>query len=480
VARERRDGELTWIAGDLRRRIFFVRGRPERVIDHQGKDSKERHHVITMVRALATATAGQCRFAPSSLELGSALDIDTLGETLVALARGLHSEQLEAMWSARRAEIVDSLSSFERFAAAVVQVGGARVVAPSKGITIAALIAGKSKQEQRTWAALLSLGAVKTSATSAPADAVKASVISTPEATETSRPAIPSETLEAEAPSPSGPSPVAASQPLEVSSSKARQPLNLPENPEARVLALEIEAMHRRLPEVDYYQILEVSRDAPAAEIRSAYFKAAKRWHSDRFKGHAIGEDRLHKVEEIFRYASEAREVLCDTEKRKSYDFIQERKAQGLPTDVKVILEAEGLFHRAQSLVRRGQAAAAAPLLRQAIELNPGEAEFWAYLGFAVYSAQGKAGVVEAREAITRALQMSAKLDVAHEFLGRMARSEGQMDEARRELRAALEINPRNVDAQRELRLVNLRSSKAKSEPSGKGIGDLLGGLFKK
>jgi len=155
------------------------------------------------------------------------------------------------------------------------------------------------------------------------------------------------------------------------------------------------------------------------------------------------------------------------------------RRRQGLPTDVNVILEAEGLFRKGQALIRRGQAANAEPVLRQAVEMNKGEAEFWTYLGFAIYSAKGSASVKEARDAINKSLEMDEKLAVAHEFLGRIARVEGNLRLAKRELNTAIEMDPKNVDAERELRLLNMRTTNPELK-AGKGIGGLLGGLFKK
>ena len=35
----------------------------------------------------------------------------------------------------------------------------------------------------------------------------------------------------------------------------------------------------------DYYQILEIGRDATAREIKSAYWKLAKRYHPDKKTG---------------------------------------------------------------------------------------------------------------------------------------------------------------------------------------------------
>jgi molecular chaperone DnaJ len=63
----------------------------------------------------------------------------------------------------------------------------------------------------------------------------------------------------------------------------------------------------------DYYEILEVSRDASDAEIKSSYRKLALKYHPDRNQGDAEAEER-------FKEAAEAYSVLGDTEKRARYD----------------------------------------------------------------------------------------------------------------------------------------------------------------
>ena len=64
----------------------------------------------------------------------------------------------------------------------------------------------------------------------------------------------------------------------------------------------------------DYYDILGVSRDAGADEIKKAYRQTALKYHPDRNPG-----DR--EAEEQFKEAAEAYEVLSDGEKRKLYDL---------------------------------------------------------------------------------------------------------------------------------------------------------------
>lgn len=72
----------------------------------------------------------------------------------------------------------------------------------------------------------------------------------------------------------------------------------------------------------DYYEVLGVARDASAQEIKSAYRKAAVRWHPDRNPGDAEAEAR-------FKEAAEAYSVLSDPQRRAGYDRFGHRGVPG-------------------------------------------------------------------------------------------------------------------------------------------------------
>ena len=63
----------------------------------------------------------------------------------------------------------------------------------------------------------------------------------------------------------------------------------------------------------DYYEVLEVTKNASAEEIKKAYRKQALKYHPDRNLGDKDAEDK-------FKEAAEAYEVLRDPQKKSRYD----------------------------------------------------------------------------------------------------------------------------------------------------------------
>lgn len=65
--------------------------------------------------------------------------------------------------------------------------------------------------------------------------------------------------------------------------------------------------------DIEYYEILEISKNADAAEVKKAYRKLALQFHPDRNQGDK-------EAEEKFKAINEAYQVLSDEQKRATYD----------------------------------------------------------------------------------------------------------------------------------------------------------------
>jgi len=154
--------------------------------------------------------------------------------------------------------------------------------------------------------------------------------------------------------------------------------------PEEQAARAKLLSQRDRLKEASHYEVLGVQPGADAAEIKNAWFAAAKRYHSDAFSGLELGSAR-RVAEELFSRVNEANTVLSDANRRADYDVYLDRKAKGLPTDVGAILRAEGVFQRGEALFKAGRWEDAEAQFREAISLNHTEAEFHAYLGMAMF-----------------------------------------------------------------------------------------------
>ena len=65
--------------------------------------------------------------------------------------------------------------------------------------------------------------------------------------------------------------------------------------------------------EIDYYEILEISKNSDSETIKKAFRKLALKYHPDRNQGDKDAEEKFKKVNEAY-------QVLGDEEKRAIYD----------------------------------------------------------------------------------------------------------------------------------------------------------------
>lgn len=67
------------------------------------------------------------------------------------------------------------------------------------------------------------------------------------------------------------------------------------------------------MTEKDYYELLEVSRDADSETIKKSYRRLAMKYHPDRNPGDKEAETKFKEINEAY-------DVLKDSQKRAAYD----------------------------------------------------------------------------------------------------------------------------------------------------------------
>jgi len=263
-----------------------------------------------------------------------------------------------------------------------------------------------------------------------------------------------------------------------VAKAAPRAAQELTEPPETRTdpeIEAKVKAALTRLRAQNHYEKLGVATEALAATIKAAYLRLAKEYHPDRLvqDGGAGVKD---KADELFAMVADAYHTLTDETKRKKYD---DEVLRGIKDDASdeanAILNAEHQFLKGERLLKAGNLAKAFEAFSQAVELYPKESEYQACYGWTIFKMAHPADEKKANEGekiIRNALTMNARNDKAHLFLGQIALLKSNIDDARKHFDKALEIQPDNVDAQRELRVLDMRASK-------KGISGIFGGRKK-
>jgi CheY-like chemotaxis protein/curved DNA-binding protein CbpA len=258
-----------------------------------------------------------------------------------------------------------------------------------------------------------------------------------------------------------GPAPrPAASSSSRQTPAAARQPQKLSE-----VLRVaELKAHRASLEGKNHWEVLGVDRGADTARIRAAYHQLAKQYHPDRF---TIAEAEAREIaDQIFAMVSYAHQILTDDERRRKYEaeLAAGTAASQAADKLAKVLAAERAFGEGQLSLQRRQYAQAAEGFEQAVRLYEDEAEYHAFLGYALVMA-GKTDpttLSRIEKCLKRAKQLSPENDKAYLFEGYLLKNLGKTQGAASQFRKAMDLNPKNVEAARELRLIAMRSEGGK------------------
>jgi tetratricopeptide (TPR) repeat protein len=246
-------------------------------------------------------------------------------------------------------------------------------------------------------------------------------------------------------------------------------------DPEVRRARDAIVEKAARIANQNYYEMLEVPLGSPVEEVRKSFFRLAKSYHPDRANKDGL-EDLKETLEYVFSNLSEAHSTLLDPDTRAEYgDAISAgiKRTSVMPPssgeeEVRDALEAEKLYQKGLVLMRREQYAKGLALVDRARELNPAEGEYlatWAKLQS--LQRAPTAPVEDLISHLRRAEELNPNSEKVHIYMGQLLKRSDRTAEARSHFQKALDINPRNIEAARELRIMEMRQSKESEKKKG-------------
>jgi CheY-like chemotaxis protein len=213
----------------------------------------------------------------------------------------------------------------------------------------------------------------------------------------------------------------------------------------------------------NYFEVLGLKDKVTDEDVKKSYFLMAREYHPDRF----YNKDKSIKdtAEEIFTILTNAYNSLLTEDLRKKYvESLKGKKQEKTDGDVQSLVSAEIQFQKGMVYYKSQDYINAEECFKWAVKLNPNEAEYNGWLGWVLYKKQpGDSDVrKKAENAINHALQMNPKWDQGYLFLAYLARVEKNEEKAEKYFQKAIECNPNNQDAIREIRLINMRKEKSK------------------
>jgi hypothetical protein len=244
----------------------------------------------------------------------------------------------------------------------------------------------------------------------------------------------------------------------------------------------------------DYFEMLGVPRDASAEAVQKAFVVLAKVWHPDRLP--TALADVMDSCSKVFTHLTEAKATLCDAERRADYMRLL-ADGGATPDDqakIQAVLEAAMTFQKAEVVLKRNDTALARELAAKAYALDPEQSEYLAMLTW--LDAQKpewttREKTLEKIAVLDGCIRQNANSERAYFWRGMLYKRIGESSKALKDFKKAGDLNPRNLDAIREVRLHNIRGAQSKPPPGGstrpsakpappETLGGRFGKLFKK
>jgi tetratricopeptide (TPR) repeat protein len=227
------------------------------------------------------------------------------------------------------------------------------------------------------------------------------------------------------------------------------------ENLQARID--EVLELKKKLPELDFYQLLGVSRQTSEADIKKAYFKLARKYHPDLF-GRNLPPSVKDQIDEVFDHITKAYRSLADKDQKVSY--AAKSAGGGREEEKDKSKNAEIRFRQGKTLFNQGRYEESLALLEEAVRLKDDKGDY--YLLLAMAESKIPSFSKKAERDFLKAIEFEPWNPEGWVGLGCLYKKEGLLMRAKKQFEKALEIDADHKVARQELKTLSEKGDQKK------------------
>lgn len=213
--------------------------------------------------------------------------------------------------------------------------------------------------------------------------------------------------------------------------------------------------INEQLAALNYYEALGVPREASPSEIKKAYFKLARDYHPDTFE-RDLSEEMKKKIDDVFDFINKSYQTLSHEVRKDEYDKVIDTPKVSTPKEVQK--NAEIRFRKSKTLFDQTRYNEAMVLLEEAVRMNPNKSSY--FLLLALTQTKIKTYHKQAIKNFEKAIELNPWSPDGYLGLGMLYKSEGMSVLSAKQFKKALEIDPGNRGALKELGKVGGKTKK--------------------
>ncbi len=228
---------------------------------------------------------------------------------------------------------------------------------------------------------------------------------------------------------------------------KSEKPVSPVSRPDLPPQVAEMLVIRDTLPEMTFYQILNVPKTATEEEVKKAYFQMARRFHPDRFE-RKIAAEFKGQIDEVFDAITNAYRVLSNKDTRRLYDA----KSGSVSTQEDAqdsLRKAEIKFRQGKTLYAQGRFDEAIAYLEEAVRVRRDKGDYFLLLAMA--ESKLPTYVKKAEQDFLKATQLEPWNPEGYVGLGMLYKVAGLQTKAIKQFEKALEADHDHAAAREAL-----------------------------